>query len=337
MTDEALDGRARIAATATAAGPLGKADQMTIEYSVVIPVYRAAESLAELHERLTKALDGFGGDYEIILVDDASPDDSWRVMQELRRGDPRVKLIQHMRNFGQHKAVLCGLEHASGEYVVTMDDDLQHPPEEVPKLVEAVRGDDGVDVVIGAYEVKQHSWFRNLGTKVLDRISAYVFRTDRRLKLTSFRVLRSSVVREVIKDRRQCPRVGHLVLAVTNRIRNVPVRHDPREHGRSGYSFRRLVSDALDNILSNSSLPLQVVSFLGFGSSAASLILAVYYICRYLFGAIGVPGWTTTTLLLLFFSGAVLFSLGIVGEYLIRILREVQKSSRSIIRKKEGL
>lgn len=303
--------------------------------SVVIPVYRSEKSLPALTARLGDVLEQSGWDYEIVLVDDASPDGSWEVMQQMRAANARVKVIQHMRNFGQHRAILCGLRHARGDLLVTMDDDLQHPPEEIPKLHEAMAADPTVDVAIGAYEVKQHSWFRNLGTEVVNRVTSFVFGKGTGLKLTSFRIMRRRVADELLKTRRHNPRINQLLLMITDRMVNVPVAHHPRQFGRSGYSLRRLVSDALDNILSNSALPLQIVSYLGFGSSLLSFVLSLVYLYKYFFVGISVPGWTTVVLLLLFFFGVLLFSLGVVGEYLIRILREVQGSPWSIVRKKE--
>ena len=303
--------------------------------SVVIPVYRSEGSLPPLIERLGRVFAEMQVEYEVVLVDDASPDNSWQVMQELRYQDPRVKIIQHMRNFGQHKAILCGMEHARGRFVVTMDDDLQHPPEEIPKLFEALTDDDETDVIIGAYESKQHSWFRNMGSWAVNRVSDYVFAKDPNLKLTSFRIMRRSVVEELGNTAHHNPRIGQLLLLITNRIKNVQVVHNPQENGSSRYRLSRLVPDALDHILSNSALPLQMVSYLGFGCSILSFVMITYYLYRFFFIGVGVPGWTTTILLLLFFFGMVLFSLGVVGEYLIRILKQVQHSPRSIVRKKK--
>jgi dolichol-phosphate mannosyltransferase/undecaprenyl-phosphate 4-deoxy-4-formamido-L-arabinose transferase len=273
--------------------------------------------------------------YEIIFVDDASPDDSWKILQQMRFKDHRVKIIQHTRNFGQHKATLCGLQYSKGDFVITMDDDLQHPPEEIPKLIETIKKNDEIDAVFASYESKQHSWFRNLGANAINAITSYVFIKNKGLKLTSFRIMRRPIVNELENARYHNPRIGQLLLRITHRITNVQVKHHPRKLGRSSYSFRRLVSDSLDNILSNSSLPLQIVSYVGFGSSLLSVVLSLYYLYKYLFVGIIVPGWTTIILLLLFFFGILFFSLGIVGEYLIRILREVQGFPKSIIRKKE--
>lgn len=306
-----------------------------MKYSIVIPVFNSAVDLRELCDRLTRVFHKISSDYEIILVDDASSDNSWDIMRELHTEDPRIKIIQHGRNFGQHKALLCGLKHSQGDLVITMDDDLQHPPEEITKLVQTIKDKDEIDVVMGDYKVKQHAWFRNLGTNMMNSISSYIFSKDRNLRLNSFRIMRRSIVRELENTKCHNPRISLLLLLITNRIINVKVDHHPRKHGKSGYSFRRLVTDTLDNILSNSSLPLQLVTYLGFGSAILSAVLALFFLYRYLFVGILLSGWTSTILLLLFFSGILLFSFGVVGEYLIRILREVQATPRSVVRRKE--
>lgn len=303
--------------------------------SVVVPVYRSQATLHELHQRLSQALSETGLGYEIILVDDASPDDSWSIMKELRQTDERVKIIQHMRNFGQHQALLCGMAHSCGEIIITMDDDLQHPPEEIPKLLNALQEDDEIDAVLGAYNVKRHNVFRNLATGLLVSITNWVFQNDRSLPITSFRAIRWAVVEQMLLDQSIYPRINFMLLGITNRIQGVPVRHEPRKHGNSTYSLRRLTSDAMTNILSNSSLPLQLISYIGFASSILSFLLAIYYLYRYFSGGILVAGWTTLVLLTLFTSGMMLFSFGVVGEYLIRILKEVRKPPRYIIRSKE--
>jgi len=310
-------------------------ENLRVDYSVVIPVFKSAESLTELYDRLTRVLKEISPRYEIIFVDDASPDDAWKIMQQLRSKDNHVKIIQHTRNFGQHKAILCGFSYAKGDFVITMDDDLQHPPEEIPRLIEAIRNNEEIDAVFASYESKQHSWFRNLGANVINAITSFVFIKNKDLKLTSFRIIRRPIVKELENVHYHNPRVGQLLLRITHRITNVQVKHHPRKIGQSSYSLNRLVSDSLDNILSNSSLPLQIVSYIGFGSSLLSVVLSLYYFYKYLFIGITVPGWTTIILLLLFFFGILFFSLGIVGEYLIRILREVQGSPKSIVRKKE--
>ena len=313
----------------------GVSNNLSVDYSVVVPVFTSSDSLRELHDRLTAVFQDISPRYEIILVDDASSDNSWEIMQQINSEDHRVKIIQHMRNFGQHKATLCGLRHAKGNFIVTMDDDLQHPPEEIPKLVEAITSNESIDVAIGAYQVKQHSWYRNIASKLINATASYVFEKDLNLKLTSFRIMRRYIADELTKSDTYYPRIGQLLLTITNRIVNVSVVHHPRKYGRTGYTFRRLVSDTASNILGSSSLPLQIVSFIGFACSALSVILGVYVLCKYLFIGVSVSGWTSTMLVLLFFFGVLLFSFGIVGEYLLRILQEIKGTSRSLIRNKK--
>lgn len=308
---------------------------MKTEFSIVIPVYRGAKTLPDLCNRIQKVFQNISQNYEIILVDDASPDDSWQIMQKLRAGDVRIKLIQHMRNFGQHPAILCGLRHSSGDFVITMDDDLQHPPEEIPRLITAIKSDNKNDVVVGAYINKQHSWFRNLGTKFINITTSYILGKDPKLQLTSFRIIRRCIVNDLNNNKSPSPRIGLILLTITQKITNVPIYHQPRKHGCSGYSFPRMVANTLDNILTYSSLPLRFVSYVGFSSSFLSIFLALYYLLQYFLKGIGIAGWMSTILLLLFCFGILLFSMGIIGEYLIRILREVNNLPQYVIRKKE--
>lgn len=306
------------------------------KYSIVIPVYRSGKTLMELSERIIRVFDEtIQAPFELILVDDASPDNSWEVMREIRSRDSRVKILQLARNFGQHSALMCGFNQVQGDYVVTLDDDLQHPPEEIPKLIAAFEAHPDTDVVIGAYETKRHSWVRNLGTRGMDWVGIRILGKKPGLQFTSFRLMRGLIVRQIVRVKAEKPRVGQLVLAMTHRIINTPVQHDARKYGRSGYTFPRLVKDFISNILNNSAIPLKLVSYLGFFSSALSFLLALYYLYRYFFIGISIAGWTTLVLLTLFYFGVLLFSVGIIGEYLIRILKESKRMPQFVIRDKQ--
>lgn len=292
------------------------------EYSVVIPVYNSELSLEELVRRLGAVFRDLRRSYEIVLVDDCSRDGSWAVIERLRAEGAPLRAFQFARNHGQHYALKCGLDHCSGRFAITMDDDLQHPPEELPKLVRAIEEDDAVDVVTGRYERKAHSVFRNIGAAALHRIERAIFRTDPRVFLSGFRVMRRSVVDEIRLARHAQPRIGPIILSITSRIKSVPVRHEPRQQGSTGYTLRKLVRDTLSSIMNYSSLPLQVVSIVGFGASFLSLVLAGIYLWIFFTRGIPVSGFTTLVLLILFTSGAVLFSFGLVGEYLRRIVAQ---------------
>ena len=303
------------------------------EYTIVVPVYRAERTIDELCERIRNIFDDIlRVSFEVILVDDASPDGSWAKLCELHGQDSRFKIIQLARNFGQHNALMCGFKYAAGEYVITMDDDLQHPPEEIPKLIEAMRQHPDADMVIGAYSSKQHSLMRNLGSYVSRWFGHRIFRQNRRLRYSSFRLVRGLTVKSILQVKIERPRVGQLLLQMSNRVVNTPVNHDPRKYGRSGYAYGRLIKDLIYNIIYNSSLPLQWISYLGLASAVLSFMLAGYYLYRYFFVGITVPGWTTMILLLLFYFGILLLAVGIIGEYLARIIKENRRMPQYVIR-----
>lgn len=204
-----------------------------LRISVVIPVYNGAGTLEELARRLRETLAECCDGFELVFVDDASSDESWRVPKRLREADrAHVKLLQHARNFGQHKAILSGLAHASGKLVVTMDDDLQHPPEQIATLLRAIGERDDCDVVFGAYTVKRHAGWRNLGSVVVNRVTRRVFSIPPELQLTSFRIMRRWVADELVAMTTQTPRLNHMIAALTLRLGNVPVRHEPRRPRR---------------------------------------------------------------------------------------------------------
>lgn len=292
------------------------------DVSVVVPVYNAEANLEELVARLNAVFRELGRSHEIVLVDDGSRDRSWALIGRLRAEGAPIRAFQFSRNHGQHYALKCGLDHCAGRYAITMDDDLQHPPEEIPKLVRAIEEDPAVDVVCGHYDRKAHAAFRNLGAALLHRIDHAIFRTDRRVFLSAFRIMRRGVVDEIHRARHAQPRIGPIILSITSRIGSVPVRHEPRRHGESGYTLRRLVSDTLSSIMNYSSLPLQLVSVIGLGASFVSFVLALIYLWVYFSRGIAASGFTTLVLLILFTSGAVLFSFGLVGEYLRRIVSQ---------------
>ncbi len=304
--------------------------------SVVIPVYNASRSLSELLRQLTGVLSPTEGGYEIILVDDCSPDESWRVIRNLAREYPQVKGFQLMHNEGQATATLCGLARARGEIVVTMDDDLQHPPDQLPKLLEALKARPDIDCVLGYFEEKQHAFYRNVGSGLIRKINAAAFRWPPGMRSSAFRALRRPLVDAIVRQRTMSPAMPVLIFGTTRRVLSIPVEHAPRHAGRSSYSFGKQLGLALDNICNATMLPLRLVSVLGLLMCVLSMILVVFYLTRYFMGAIQVAGWATVVLLLTFFSGVTLLSLGVFGEYLVRVLREVRQRPMYIVRETTG-
>lgn len=290
-----------------------------IEISVVIPVHNSASILPTLHERLITSLEALGQPWEIVFVDDGSRDQSWVVLEELSE-TKKVRSIQMMKNVGQQRAILAGLAETCGNYVVTMDDDLQHRPEEIATLYEAIREAD-LDVVIGRYEQKKHGRLRGAGTALVARFAGYAVGVPPGLALTSFRIIDRRVVDALASMQPYSPVVGYMLVALTDRVANASVSHDPRFSGSSGYGVRSLVRYFRSMVIDYSDLPLRAVGAVGIATSLLSAALAAFYFVRYLQGSVGAPGFVTIVMLVLFFSGLILVSVGVIGSYLVRLIR----------------
>lgn len=305
-------------------------------YSVVVPVYNSQPTLHELYSRVKAVFDDtLKLDFELILVDDGSKDHSYETMEELHELDPRVKIIQQAKNFGQHPALLCGFHYVQGDFVITMDDDLQHPPEEIPKLIKVMNERDDVDVIIAKYEGRKHNIIRRMGTWLSVYATSKMLGKPRDLEITSFRLIRRFIVDAIIKMDVHLPQIGNLLVQTSNRIINVPVKHDARKYGKSGYSFTRLVKDLFYDITTNSAFPLILVRNIGIISFACSVLLGIYFLIRYFLYGMSVEGWTSLMLIMLASNGLILFSIGIIGEYLMHILDEAKKMPNYIERRKK--
>jgi glycosyltransferase involved in cell wall biosynthesis len=307
-------------------------EQAAIELSVVIPCFRSAAVMPDLLFQLDQILKELACKCEVILVDDCSPDNLRQVaMQELEKY-PNLHYVELMFNVGQFRALMCGLAKSKGQFVVTMDDDLQHPPSEIKKLYSFLHDHPELDAVFGQYEQKKHSWIRNLGSLLKTKIHIHTFRQPPGLFMSAFRCLRRPLVDALLTNRTHYPVLGPLILSTTRRIKNVTVIHHERRHGRSGYNFFRLISATLDNILSFSSLPLKVISGFGICISFFSFLLGLIYFGIYFVQDSGVLGWTSLFLAINFYGGILLLALGIIGEYLVRIFGESKGQPLYIIR-----
>ncbi len=304
------------------------------ELSVVIPCYGTAAILPELLARLDAALAMLGVTYEMVLVDDCAHDGLNRAIADELPRYPHLRYIELMFNAGQFRALICGMTEARGRYVVTMDDDLQHPPEEIGKLYRHLRQSPHLDAVFGAYERKRHSGGRNLGSLFIRTIDTYIFHKPRDLVMSSFRCLRRELVDALLRNQTRYPVIGPLILSTTRRIENVTVRHDARKLGASNYTWPKLIRTTLDNVLNFSSLPLQVIAIGGVCVSMLSFALAAIYIVIHLVGGHSVPGWTSLFLAINFYAGLGLLSVGIVGEYLVRILGETRGQPLYVVRRR---
>jgi glycosyltransferase involved in cell wall biosynthesis len=215
--------------------------------SVVIPVYNSEKTLEELYGRLVKVLPEMCRDYEIIMVDDGSRDRSFERMQQIRKGNSRVKLIRLAGNFGQQNALLCGFRYATGDFLVTLDDDLQHPPEEIPKLYAKLS--QGYEAVFGIPSVKKHSGFRNLGSKLVLALLNRITAKPKRIKVSSFRALTREVYRQITNEQRSFIYLAPLIFQATSNIASVPVNHASRKLGRSNYTLGKLLKLTLNLLI----------------------------------------------------------------------------------------
>lgn len=287
-----------------------------LRISIVIPVYRGARTIGPLVDRL-EAQVGSVRDLELVLVVDGSPDDSAAVCRALAAARPHVRFVNLSRNFGEHNAVMAGLNHATGAIAVIMDDDAQNPPEEVMGLVTQVEA--GFDVAWSRYEKKQHSWFRNFGSRVNDRVATVLLRKPSGLYLSSFKAINRFVIDEVVKYRGPYPYLDGLILRITQHYTTVLCAHHGRAAGRSGYTLRKLVSLWLNMFTSFSILPLRLTSLVGVIVALVGVVLAVMFLIERLCNPELQRGWASLIVTLLVVSGIQLVALGMIGEYLGRL------------------
>ena len=319
------------------AAPKSAARAAGVELSVVVPVYMNRGGLEEFFRRTRPVLQSVTPHWELIMVDDGSTDGSFEVLQKLRAREPRVKLIQFGHNHGQHHAVLCGLQHSRGRAVITLDDDLQNPPEEIPRFLAALA--EGHHIVIGRIaDGKKHSWFRNFGSRSVQALTNMILGKPKRLAFSSYRGLSRQAVDAIAAYKGVHPYLPALILSAvpTASIVNIDVRHEPRHHGRSTYTFRKLVKLASYLLINHSFIPLRFMIFWGTLVSFGSLLFAVYVVLRALLGHhTGVLGWPSLAVLISFFSGNILLALGILGEYIGRLVQESSTNLQFYIFRKE--
>jgi glycosyltransferase involved in cell wall biosynthesis len=281
--------------------------------SVVIPVYNSEESIGLVVEQVATQLDKRRVTHEFILVNDDSKDKSWAKIEQLARERANMRAINLMRNFGQHNALLCGIRKARYDTIVTMDDDLQHRPESVPKLLDALA--DGHDVVYGTAEEEPHGLLRGAASRLTKLALSTAMGAETASRVSAFRAFRTSL--RVAFERYRGPTV-HVDVLLT-RFTHVVVPHEARRFGTSNYSLRKLITHALNMITGFSTLPLQLASIVGFAVTVFGLGLLTYTLVRYFVDSTAPPGFAFTASALAIFSGAQLFALGVFGEYLARV------------------
>jgi len=298
-----------------------------ITYSVIVPVYNGSRTLEELIRRMRRVFSELDKTYEIILIDDNSRDNSWELLKRLKREDPGIRIIRLRRNFGQHNAIMCALHFIRGDYVITIDDDLQIPPEEIPGLIAAAA--DGYDVVYGIYDRKKHNLVKNIGSFLLGCYYRRIFGMTN--QVSAFRLIRREIAREIINYDKTFPYIDGLISWNTGNIGEVPVKHYARGAGTSGYSLGKMVKLAFDMVTNFSAFPIRVASLLGVAFSLVGFLLAIYFFLRFGLG-MPVTGYASLLVAVTIFSGVQLLTIGVIGEYIARVHMNINRKPQYVIK-----
>lgn len=287
-----------------------------IEVSVVVPVYRSAVTLRELHRRVVAAVERITDDFEIILIEDCGGDNAWEIIQQLANEDSRVRGIKLSRNFGQHAATICGCSTARGRWIFTLDDDLEHQPEYIPELYNKAK--QGFSLVYGVYSERTHSLWRNITSDIGRKMFAMAI-PSLNYSYSSFRCIQGSLAREMIRFDSPFPFVDGYLSWITNDCASVPIIHAERAYGSSNYSFRKLVVHSINIFVTFSDLPLRIASWLGLSAFLIGMVWLATIIIGKIVGDITVSGFASVMAGIVLFGGIQLLILGIIGEYLGRV------------------
>ncbi len=298
--------------------------------SVVIPVYNSAPILPSLVARLQPVLAAQGGAYELILVNDNSRDNSWDVIRGLCAAHPWIRGVCLMRNFGQHNALLCGWRLARHDILVTMDDDLQHPPEEIPKLLTKLG--EGFDVVYGTPEHETHGFLRDMASVITKWALQSTMGAETARKVSAFRAARRELLRAFEHHNGSYVSIDVLCTWGTSRFTAITTRHDPRPIGASNYTLGKLIRHALNMVTGFSDVPLKTASVIGLAFAGWGVLVFIYVSLNYLFRGGGVPGFSFLASIIAIFSGVQLLALGIMGEYLARMHFRIMNKPAYVVR-----
>jgi len=281
--------------------------------SVVTPVYKCSQSLNLLYERLTKTLSAISDNFEIIMVNDASPDDAWKTIKSLAEKDKRVKGIKLSRNFGQHNAIMAGLNYANGKWIVVMDCDLQDQPEEILKLYK--QADQGYKIVFGKRENRQDHFIKKATSKLFYKLLSYLTDTEQDASIANFGIYHRKTINALLSMGDKIRYFPVMIRWVGFKSCAIEIKHAERADGKSSYSWSSLLSLAMDIMLSYSDKPLKITIKTGFFISFISFLVSLYILLKVLIYDVSVPGWASTIISIWFLGGLIIMVLGIVGIY----------------------
>jgi len=309
--------------------------QQETHISVVSPVYGCGGTVIELYLRIKKALEAENLSFELLLIDDGSPDESWSAIEDLASRDDRVKGILLSRNFGQHNAITAGLEHAKGKWVVVMDCDLQDQPEEIIKLYKKTQ--EGFDIVLGKRQERQDLYIKKFLSKTFYRVLSYLTQTEQDSTIGNFGIYKAEVIEAVCSIGDQQRFFPTLVKWVGFKYTSIEIEHSRRTIGKTSYSFRKTLNLALDVMLAFSDRPLKLIVKLGVSISVLAVLYTLFTLIRYLTGNIEVMGYTSLIISVWFFSGIIILILGIIGLYIGKTYEKVKGRPQYIIKNRLNL
>lgn len=299
--------------------------------SVVIPCYNSEKTITTVVDEVISTITAHGGyDYEIILINDCSPDNVFSVITHMAEENPKIKGLDLARNFGQHSAIMAGFNYVTGDIVVCLDDDGQTPANEMFKLIDAL---DQNDLVFAKYTDKKHSAFRNLGSKINDKMAQWLIEKPKDLKIMSYFACKRYVVEEVKNYDNPYPYISGLLLRTTKRVGNVEIHHRDRLEGKSGYTIRKLLLLWVNGFTAFSVKPLRIATIAGVLVAVAGFLYGIYIIINKLVHPLTPLGYSSTMAVLLFIGGMIMIILGLIGEYIGRIYISINNAPQYVIRR----
>lgn len=302
------------------------------EISVVIPVYKSEKCIPELTKQISDALKDF--DWELILVNDYSPDNSWTEIKKVAAENNNITGINLRKNGGQDLAILAGLNHAKGNWIVIMDDDLQHSPYDIPKLY--TQAQQGFDVVYADFKQKKQKLWKNLGSWLNGKVSEITLGKPKGIYLSPFKIISSSVVKEMCKLNNLFPYIDGLIFQVTKNITQINIEHHKREYGKSNFTLVKSMQVFFRMMFGFSTFPLNFATYIGFFSSTMGFVLAIYFLVKFLLGLEPLTGWTSLIMVILILGGLILLALGIIGKYIGQMYLTINNSPKYIVKETVG-
>ncbi len=301
-----------------------------MEISIIIPTLNSSITIVQLINEIIHELKDYH--FEIILVNDGSTDDTALHCENLSKNNNKIINVELRKNFGEHNAVMCGLNFAKGKYCIIMDDDFQNPPSQIHLLINEIKK--GFDVVYSKYDKKQHSFFRNLFSHLHNKMAVWLLKKPKGIYLSSFKAIHKDVISEIIKYKGPFPYIDGLILRTTNHISQVATKHDKRKTGKSNYTIRKLLKLYFNMFFNFSIIPIRFFIVLGTIAFAGGGILSLYFIINKLIHPNEITGWTSTIVIVLLLSGLQLIFLGLIGEYIGKTYLDQNQTPQWVIRKK---